>query len=423
MTTPEKPPARKRATRIVKPMGAKKQMSFSFADLDDDQRAYVATTAKIRKKLNEQWRGMFAVPPGTLAESILLEFQKKTNIPLEVPFFTFLHYLSAHLVQNDVRLKLNSTDISMDFWTVILAQSGAGKTFTHKQIKNALGANVPEIDGTSSASSAAFLKELELKGGRGLWQRDEFLQFLIAMENGGPLAEMKDYLLRIYDNETITRTTKKDSIHVESPCVSILAFNAMESFIDGVNPESLVDGFAQRFSYVLAKADPNRPFENYAFWELDKAGWASQWRTMTAGILPTYETSEEGIEHFRKSFKSLCNDTVPESFYRRVLWKAHKYALLYHILRGQAHDPVVGIEDYGWAVRALSMHLSDASEILSQTNFGDLEKLIQQCEKAVAKKKAAGQPITPRTLLQSVKGLQNASTAKFVFEYMKLGSL
>lgn len=407
-------------TVAKKPLKRPKQMNLelSFGTMPPDQQEYVATLTRIRKAKKNDWRGMLAVPPGTLLETMLRQFQRKTNIPLEIPFFTFLHYVSAHLVDANITVKFEESEVEADVWTIILATSGAGKTYSHKTIKQGLGDVIPEVEGTSSASAAAWMQEMEAKKGRGLWIRDEFLQLLKAMEAGGPMAEMKDYLLRAHDNSTLVRRTKKEEIRVENPALSILGFNATESFINEMSAESLVDGFAQRFGYVLAEPDPERYYGDFPVWNINSKGWGEEWHKLIKDIRPKYVTSDDAVIKFRRIFNDLLQDELPESFYRRILWKAHKYALIYHIVRGRAHDPVIDAEDYGWAARALTMHIQDAATILSRTGFGDLEKIMQQTENAAARMKAKGIEVTPRTLLQRVKGLANASTAKFVFDIL-----
>lgn len=416
-TVARKPAA---AAKTPPPLPTTKQIPLGFADLNDEQREYIATVTKVRKRMKNQWRGMASVPPGSLLATILAAFESSTEIPLEMPMFTFFHYLSTHLIDRGVKLKIKSSDITMEFWTVILASSGAGKTFVNKTLRNGLGADISQVDGTGTVSAASFLEELAAANGKGLWTRDEFLQFLNDMNSGGPQAQMKDYLLRIYDGEPINRITKKDRIEVPEPVLSILAFNALQPFVEGVDPISMLDGFAQRFGYVIAKDDPKRSMQDFALWDIDSTTWGAEWQKLIRDIQPVYSASDEGIEAFRRSFKELIHEELPASFYRRILWKAHKYAVLYHVLRGEGANPVIGMEDYGWAARVLAMHISDAAEILAQSEFGDLEKLIQQCERAVIKLNSAGIPVTHRSLLQRVKGLKNAATAKFVFDHMKL---
>ena len=219
---------------------------------------------------------MFAVPPGSLLEDIITQFHTKTNIPLERPFTTFLHYLGSWLLKEDVRVVVGSSTeleeqktVLMDFWTIVLAASGAGKTWTQKEIANGLGDVAPKIGG--SVSAAAFIDELD-KNPKALWIRDEFLHLLKQIEQpGNPMMDVKDYLLRIHDNEKISRTTKKYDINIEEPALSILGFNVDATFINGMSAESLIDGFAQRFGYVFADKDPKRPFQKYAFWTVNSS--------------------------------------------------------------------------------------------------------------------------------------------------------
>jgi len=47
--------------------------------------------------------------------------------------------------------------------------------------------------------------------------RDEFAQFLKSVENQPHFMEMKDYLLRLYDGEEISRSTLKNETIIENP--------------------------------------------------------------------------------------------------------------------------------------------------------------------------------------------------------------
>lgn len=406
--------------KIGRPRTKPQQMSIDFGDLNEETQQYVATVSKVKKKLKSKWRGTFAVPPASLLDDILREFQTKTNIPLEIPFFTFFHYVSALLVANDTKIKINDIDVKCDFWTIVLADSGAGKTFTHNSIKKGLRDDIPEISGTGAASAAAFLQELEQKNGKGLWVRDEFQQLLSQIESGGPLAELKDYLLRIYDNADIDRVTKKDEIHIKEACISILGFNATQSFIDNANAENLIDGFAQRFSYVLAEADPARHYKDFPIWEIDNKNWSQKWDKLKQNILAEYSPSVAGIRQFYKSFSDYVDEKIPESFYRRVLWKAHKYALIYHILNGNGADKEISESAYAWASRALSLHLHDAAVLIEKTGVCDIEKLIAKAEEVQKKMREQGKEFTARTLVQNVRGIKNVATAKFILEQLSV---
>lgn len=402
----------------------KKQMAgqgeLNFRVLKDDELSYLKSAIRAQRAEDRQWRGAFAVPPGSLLDDIITQFQANTNIPLEIPFTTFLHYLGAWLLQRDVRVTVGEGEYSravlMDFWTVVLAASGAGKTWTQKELATGLGEVAPRIG--SSVSAAAFVEELE-HSPKALWIRDEFLQLLKQIEQpGSPMAEVKDYLLRIHDNENIRRTTKKYDIDIHEPALSILGFNVDATFINGMSVESLVDGFAQRFSYVFAGKDPARPFQNYAFWTLNASSWAEKWNRMTGKILDRYTSG--GVELFSKRFKDLAGDDVEESYYRRVLWRAHKYALLYHIICGRGDNPNLDEADYGWAYRLIAMQLSDAGRLIQECSSSDIGKLVDKAENLQRKWHKSGKgEVTPRDLVLYVRGIRNVAEARFVLEVMQ----
>jgi hypothetical protein len=141
-------------------------------------REEVKAMLDIRRGLKEgegekHWLGVFALPPASLAECVVREFQKKTDIPLELPFFTVLHWVAAYLLRHDISLRLPSGTIKTDLWTVLLASSGAGKTWTQKTVSKSLGLTDLEFRGTGIASSAKFIQELKT-GNKGIWIRYEF---------------------------------------------------------------------------------------------------------------------------------------------------------------------------------------------------------------------------------------------------------
>lgn len=394
-----------------------KQLSLDYGLLTDDQLSFIRASHKSKKLIDDAWRGMGAVPPGSLFERVLQQFKRNTNIPLEIPFTTLLHYISGYLCSKDVTLRVHDQSVKMDFWTIVLADSGAGKTWTKNQIGKALGGTVPELSG-SFASAAKFVDELAATP-KGILIRDEFLQLLKAIEQpAGPLADLKDYLLRLYDNDEIGRKTKQYEIKVTDPAISILAFNVLSSFTNGMSPESLLDGFSQRFSYVIARKDPKRFFGDYAIWSVDSAPWRVEWDALVSNILPDYEATAGAEKSFERSFKGMIECEIDESFYRRVLWRAHKYALIYHIIRGKAANKFVDEEDYAWAARLITLQLSDAGDVLQMCGGSDISKLIEQCEKSADRLLAAGKTVTLRVLMQNVRGLTSAGLARFVVEMM-----
>ncbi|MHB1226878.1 MAG: DUF3987 domain-containing protein [Desulfurivibrionaceae bacterium] len=389
-----------------------------FENLPDDARDYarVAFVARRRKKAGE-WRGMPCVPPGSLLEAVIEEFQAKTNIALEIPLTTFMHYLSGALILRGSKVIFQGDAVEADFWSIVLAPSGGGKTWTQKQIGAGLDGVVPVMQ-SGAASAAAWLQDFAERP-RSLWIRDEFFQLLKGIEQPGPLADLKGYLLQSYDNATIERVTKKDAISIEKPVLSLLGFTTLQPFTQGMSPESLLDGFAQRFGFVLALPDPARPWRNFPFWSVDSKDWASRFKAMTADLQTEYHTSPEAEEVFLSAFKKLSGGlALDESFFRRVMWRGHKYALVYHVIRGLAADPVLSKEDYGWAARLLEMQLSDAAEVLEMCSQSDISRAIDAVEEIIQRLRAAGQPVTTRAVISKTRLITSAAMARFIFSIL-----
>lgn len=367
-----------------------------------------------------QWRGMMAVPPGGLADMILSEFRTKTNIPLEIPFFTLLSIISGFMLKQGITLKTAGLgEITPDIWTVVLAASGAGKTFTQKQIGSGINIGDVEFPGTGIVSSAAFVAALEAVP-KGLWIRDEFAQFLKSIDQSeGPLADMKDYMLRLYDNGRIERTTKKESISVPDPALTILGMTVLETFGQYVSAESMLDGFAQRFAYVIAEPDAERHWRDFPLWVVDNKRWGAEWSKITRGLHHHYIVDDTIImPAFSTAFQALFNEHVPESFYRRLMWRSAKYALIYHVLRGDTDQNLKG-EDFGWAARVISLHVQDAARLIGEHNLSGLEKVLQSAERVIAKvRDKEGRKATARDLVRGVSAIKTAGMAQQILSML-----
>ena len=395
-----------------------KQLKIDFGALPADSRSYITTAYRAKRSQTINWKGMLAVPPGSLLESIIEDFQANTNIALEIPFMTFMHYISGILVSRQTRIVFDGQDMDPEIWTIILAGSGAGKTWTEKHIRKGLAGTVPIID-SGAASAAKWLEELEQKP-RGLWIRDEFYQLLKNIESPGPLADLKDYLLRVYDNTDLTRTTKKGSINVEHPVLSILGFTPLDPFINGMQLESLVDGFAQRFGFVLSRPDPNRKMIDYPFWKVNWQSWKPRFDEMVRDLQPKYTTGTDGEVTFARRFRSLAGINVEESFYRRVMWRAHKYAMIYHILRGSAADPVLSKEDYGWAARLIELQLADTADLVALCSKTDIGKAVDAAETLVKRLREQGKPVTARAIVSGTRTINSVGMARMVLTILNI---
>lgn len=362
------------------------------------------------------WQGYAYVPAGSPAERIIRAFEQHTDIPLELPFHAFLFYLSGHLMNKGVRIHFAGRERTPEIWTIVLAPSGCGKSFATRLIGQAspVAADFPEC-----ASGAKFLQamsEHEQASKTMLWLQDEFAQKLKQIEaSGSPMADVKDYLLRAYDGSRIERSTKTaGSIVVEKPCLGVLGLNTDEGFMKTISPESLVDGFAQRFGYVLAERDKQRPMRDFPLYDekaIGKAVGEAFGDISALPLRPTYDFGKTAEAAYIEAFRELADSSeIPESFFRRVMFRSVKYALLYHLILGK-HSAVIDAEDIGWASRLCRQQLNDAKRMLAGT-LSDLDRMIDAAERVRDKLAAQGKPCTPRDIVRGVHGVRSAKEAQ-----------
>jgi len=388
----------------------KKQLDlFTFAAENEKARDELKALLSINPGI-EQWRGFIATPAGSLLETVVAGFKNETNIPLEIPFFATLSMVSSYLLGKGVSVDFAGQIIKPDLWTVILADSGAGKTFATNEIKKTM-----QVDRTfpECVSGAAFVQSLD-KYNNSIWIRDEFGQFLKTLDTQQG-AEIKDYLLRVFGGDTIERSTKTSTTVIINPALSILGMTVLETFADCIDAESLLDGFAQRFSYVIAKKDPERGMIDFPIFDLRKyrGKIKDEWENVClTQIHDVYDVDEKSLEAFKTSFSMLAGvSAIPESFYRRILFKSVKYAMLFHFLNKNSSKTLTP-EDFAWAGRVSWLHLCDASELLRSHVSSDLERTLQNVESVVNKIRARGERVTPRLIVQGVRAIKTVAEAK-----------
>lgn len=389
---------------------------FDVLARSEDARETVKAMLKF-KNSPDAWRGLVATPPGSMLETVVGAFRTSTDIPLEIPFFAVLHFLSAHLLGKGVTVNFAGQTIRPDLWSVVLASSGAGKTFATSALQRFTG---QESTFPEPASSAKFIEDLA-QYNNSLWVRDEFAQFLKAIDQQPHMAEMKDYLLRIFDGKMVERNTKKYRIQVDDPALCILGLTVLESFKDNVSAESMLDGFAQRFSYVIARRDPERTASDFPIYDLRP--WQDRiradWDKIVASIHHTeYVVGVDGEEAFKESFALLLppNAKVPTSFFRRIMFRGVRYALLFHVLLGKQGQEVDAV-DMGWAGRVCALHVKDAAWLVGEHGLPDLERLCARAEELRDRiLRDEGRAVTARDVVRTLHGIRSTAEARAILQ-------
>jgi hypothetical protein len=374
----------------------------------DNLRAFLAM-----KPAKDSWRGIVAVPAGSILEIVLSAFRERTDIPLELPFITTLSLMSGVLLAEGVRIDLGGSLIAPTMMTVVLGASGIGKTFTQQTLTRNLNGKVREFP---EAASAARFAELLQTHNNSLWIRDEFGQLLQAIQEQPHMAEWKEYVLRSYDGSKIERQTKKDRIIIHEPALSILGLTVLDTFRSQVPPASLVDGFAQRFQYIIAKPDAERRMEDFALYDLSHHYplIGAAWDKMNAIPLhPVYKVTTGAVDAYKRAFKMMraVNEELPPSFFRRSMFAAVRYALLYHVMLGK---PTAEIDeaDIAWGARLVSLHMNDARELLLDHGLSDLERLVQRVEEICEEARQNGKKVTKRELVRRMNAVNSVRQAE-----------
>lgn len=408
-------------------------MMYSLFDIikEDEKRSQIKAMLRVRPP-EDMWKGSIAVPPGSLLESVLHEFEKGSDIPLELPFFQMFHLLSGYMLNQGVTVNVDTMDyqgnIKPDFWTLIMAKSGAGKTFSWKQIRAMCPKVIDKIQWKSFAgivSGAAFVEELESNNNK-LVVRDEFNEFFKRVSNPqGPLGDVHEYLLLAYDNEPIERVKKKirqkdgtfleEKISIEEPAFTLLGMCVFSSFVETLTVEDILNGLFARIAVVSSEPDPKRNPKDYPFYTVNLAKYNDKFKRLLKSIrYKKYIANDDAIEGYKTSWRYMYRDDVDMTFYRRIMWKAHKYALVYHILTEQGENQYLTNIDYGWAARALQIHIADCMKLLQSHGMPELSKQLDKVEAFCSKQKAAGLPIRASDIVRNVAGFKHAAEVRAV---------
>lgn len=395
-----------------------------FLHTKDDSRKILKHFMDRKLDISKDWRGLIATPPGSILQSIITPYRKYTDVPLELPLFAGLHYVSTYLNAKGVYITSNKIKKIKPFlWNVILAPSGAGKTLSHDWI----GKHAPTPSNmVNCESSAKFFEELKRckdEDGYASWFCDEFAQKLKAIETpNSPLAEVKQIALKAYNGGKIDRSTKKTgTLVIEDPTFNFYGVNTEASFIDSISVESMLDGFAQRFGYIYTVLDPDRHITDYAIYneEIVSSELEGAFNDLlNLELHECYFLTDEAEAEYTKIFKDLFQDgSIPNSFYRRTLFKTLTYALLYHVINLKTSQHI-DAEDVQWASRVTELHLSDIQRILIEKGLGDFKVKVTNIAGQKERFEKDGKIFKPRDLANRNRFVSTTAEAEALLKFV-----
>lgn len=381
-------------------------------------------TSFLYEMLNQpkkSWRGLVMTPPASFIERVVSIFDRDSDFPLEVPFFIFWHVLSGELLNKRITLKYGDRVRYPQIWSVILADSGAGKSTTLGLFRDVFHlASVYDYTGISSREK--FIEELE-ENNHKLFIADEFWQQVSLMREGKKLEDMKPDMLKIYSHDSVKAKSRHGAnVEVTKPVISHLGITVGKDITNCISASDLLRGYCQRMRWIFARrTKPIRPEDDIRLNEL-QAEWEEIWGKVKYEQYIAHTDAKEAVQStfnfFRGSYKEL-----DESYFKRIMEDAHSYALLYHIMLGKGDKQTVDLEDYGWAARVLGIFYSDIKEFLHEATDGDLERKLRRCEEVYARVKASGRQPKPRDLIRGVNSIKTANEARMFLDMIEAGSL
>jgi len=304
------------------------------------------------------------IPRGSILEAVDRYFFEFTDSPRELPFFYVMQYLLATLLQRGVQIHKGKQIILPDLWVIVVARSASGKTLSQKQLNLAMGGEVKLFsDAKTSLQFLTNLRDQRL----GLYIRDEFAQFLKDIAKDQSMQNVRDYLLRTYDNGNIEHTSTAGSVKVDKSAISILGYTPTKTLRNHLTLEMLLDGFAQRFSYCVAEQDDRPIVGDYDFDHLSDRITPFWNKINSMHIHAVYKVSNDARIVFNRVVNDIVTmarlDDIDDSFSRRLAFTTYKYGLAYHILSGK-EDDMIDAEDLKQAAQLVALHLLNLRKIL-----------------------------------------------------------
>lgn len=368
----------------------------------------------------KEWEKYEAItPPGSLIDSLIQDIKYNTDFPYEIAYYGALHYLSAYLLSKDIKIDVLGNKLNCDIWTILLAESGEGKSACQKTLKNLFEkeGNI-EINQIEDFTSAAKFIEVLHQTPKGLWIKDEFAQFLNALQTQTYLAEAKGYLLKTYDNDEIVRSTKKETIKIEEPAISVFGSTVPETITKYISEEMLKDGFAQRFNYVYCT---KRDFEKPLFKKLINNEFIERLKkTLSLITHQEYILGKEAEKEYERLYFKNRNifSTMSKSFFKRTQFKAVKYATLFHILQYKENN-ILDAEDIAYGNRLVFSHLYDLNRLFDSYGYQSLNAVLQRCLDIAIEKKTQNKKFSPRDILSGFPTLfKSTSEVKNIYQFV-----
>lgn len=158
---------------------------------------------------------------------------------------------------------------------------------------------------------------------------------------------------------------------------------------------------------------------DFPLYNIERLGAAARnaWQALEAVPLPpAFRATQDAEAAYAEGFRLMYRGEIPEAFYRRIMFRALKYAAIYHVLLGKTSD-TLDAADMGWAARVSALHLQDMRKIAEKKGLlRDALDLTEKAQITTRRFRAIGKPLTARALQQTVWGIKTAPEAQALLE-------
>lgn len=365
------------------------------------------------------WRGLVMTPPASFLSDLILQFDKYSDFPLELPYFIFMHMLSGQLINEGIQIEYNDEMRWPQLWSILVCASGGGKTSTINAIQKNFGINsIWEPGGVQSRAS--FIEGMA-ENNKKLMVLDEAGMHLKKMKAGQPLEQVKTDMLNISVNKQIDhKTVKSTNITIKEPVISFLGATTEAPLENAISWEDVYSGFCQRIRWIFAdRTKPIKPAQHIRLEHLQRK-WKCISEKINHKVYKAPKLAEEAFESSFHFFRS-SYEKMDASYFKRIMDEAHSYALLFHIILGKGNEEVLDLEDYGWAGRVLGVLFQDAQRFLREKVRSEIDKTLDRVAEVVHKIEAEGRECTPRDIMRAVYKIRTAKQASEYLAKIKSG--
>lgn len=201
------------------------------------------------------------IPEGSALARFLRPYHD-TDISLALPLFQAISIAASHLNQAGVHLVVpGGLRIRPTIWIIALADSGSAKTLATDHLLAMLGdGEAPPVKLLPwSGSDAQWICDLAENNGA-FWYQDEVGQFFNSVLTSKLLLRLKSWILAAYSHAPIQNRLKSEQnkLAVPDPNFTFFGLSVRSTWSSDVGERNLLDGFCQRFCYVMSPARTDR---------------------------------------------------------------------------------------------------------------------------------------------------------------------